>query len=48
MSVLRVHTHVTLQPSAQTQKAAIHVLVMMDTQAMGRHAVVIRELCSVV
>ena len=40
MSVLRVHTCVTPQPSAWTQKAVIHVLAMMDTQAMEKPAMV--------
>ena len=36
-----VHTCVMPQPPARTQKAAIHVLATVDTQATGRHAMVI-------
>ena len=41
MSVLRVHTCVIPQPPVRTQKAAIHVLATVATQATERHAMVI-------
>ena len=41
MNVLIVHTRVIPQPPVQTQKAAIHVLATVATQAMGRHAMVL-------
>ena len=41
MNVLIVHTRVIPQPPVRTQKAAIHVLATVATQAMGRHAMVL-------
>ena len=41
MNVLMVHTCVMPQPPAQTQKAAIHVLATVATQATETHAMVI-------
>ena len=41
MNVLRVHTCVIPQPPVRTQKAAIHVLATVATQATETHAMVI-------